>query len=74
MPRSGFELRIPDSGFELFMAVKNQIEFSWVVTPCRVALWEDTDVSEVLAVLKMVSHNTTRRHNPEEELDLKYEP
>jgi hypothetical protein len=47
----------------------------------RVVLWQDANVSEVHAALKMEPalnsetllsyHNTTRRHNPEE-IDLKY--
>jgi hypothetical protein len=49
--------------FEVFTAVKIQVEVSWVVTPCIVvmAVW----TTETLVSY----HNTKRRHNPED-LDL----
>jgi hypothetical protein len=58
--------------FEVFTAVKIQVEFLWVVTPCSVVVgyftlkMEAARSSETLVPY----HNITGRHNPED-LDMK---
>jgi len=63
-----FKIRIIiDSRFEVFTAVKIQVVFFRVVTPCGYVVGYQCFEGPCCLHLQVSYHTTTRRHNPEDQ-------